>query len=109
MTYLPFPRAWGYLLPSSLLFLLLLPLSLSLLCITATAHGQQIQYITAPEVKNMMENDPRAVVINALSRIEFDGLHITGSINIPVIDLRTSTLLPADRTYPLIFYCMGPD
>ncbi|MBI4793692.1 MAG: hypothetical protein HY789_13400, partial [Deltaproteobacteria bacterium] len=72
------PRSWGNL-PSFLLFLLLLPLSLSVLFSAAPAHGQQIQYITAPEVKNMMENDPRTVVINALSRIEYDGLHITGS------------------------------
>ena len=55
----------------------------------------------------MMENDPRVVVINALSRIEYDGLHITGSINIPVIDFRNSKLLPADKTTPLILYCMG--
>jgi len=88
----------------------LMPLfSLLTLFFSSQVYGQGVQYITAPEVKNMMENDPRVVVINALSKIEYDGLHITGSINIPVIDFRTTKLLPADKTTPLILYCMGQD
>ncbi|MBI5556686.1 MAG: rhodanese-like domain-containing protein [Deltaproteobacteria bacterium] len=88
------PRLVAYLLP---------------LFFSANAYGQTLQYITAPEVKNMMENDPRTVVIDTLSKIEYDGLHITGSINIPVLGFRSTTLLPADRTVPLITYCMGHD
>ena len=84
-------------------------LCLLLFFLSCQAYAQGVQYITAPEVKNMMENDPRVVVINALSKIEYDGLHITGSINIPVINFRTSNLLPADKTTPLILYCMGVD
>lgn len=88
----------------------LLPLvPLLILLFSGQAYGQGVQYITAPEVRNMMENDPRVVVINALSKIEYDGLHITGSINIPVINFRASKLLPVDKSTPLIFYCMGPD
>lgn len=71
----------------------------------ATAKGYQ--NITAPEVKNMIDNDPKVVVINALSSIEYNGLHIPGSINIPVINFRASKLLPADKTTPIIVYCMG--
>lgn len=73
------------------------------------AQAKNLQYITAPEVKNMIENDPHVVVINALSKIEYDGLHITGSINIPVIEFRTTKLLPSDKSTPLIIYCMGHD
>lgn len=84
-------------------------LPLLILLFATTAAGQGVQFITAPEVKNLMENDPRVVVINTLSKIEYNGLHITGSINIPVINFRNSSLLPADRTTPLILYCMGLD
>ena len=77
------------------------------LSVTSPVHGQGFQYITAPEVKNMIENDPRVVVINALSSIEYNGLHITGSINIPVINFRTSKALPEDKSTPIITYCMG--
>ncbi|RJX32919.1 MAG: rhodanese-like domain-containing protein [Desulfurivibrio sp.] len=84
-------------------------LPLLLLFFSSPVAGQGVQFITAPEVKNMMENDPRVMVINTLSRIEYNGLHITGSINIPVINFRTSRLLPIDKSTPLILYCMGQD
>lgn len=71
------------------------------------AQAAQYKIITAPEVKSMIENDPRVVVINVLSSIEYDGLHITGSINIPIINLTSSPLLPQDKSTPLVFYCMG--
>ena len=64
-------------------------------------------YITAPEVKDMIEKDPNAVLINVLSAIEYDGLHITGSINIPITSFRNSDLLPKDLDHPIITYCMG--
>ncbi|MBU0968403.1 MAG: rhodanese-like domain-containing protein [Proteobacteria bacterium] len=98
-------QAAGCSLPGRLMPLL----SLFIVFFACRAYGLGVQDITAPEVKNMMENDPRVVVINALSKIEYDGLHITGSINIPVINFRTTELLPADKTTPLILYCMGQD
>ncbi|MCB2180441.1 MAG: rhodanese-like domain-containing protein [Desulfobulbaceae bacterium] len=71
------------------------------------AHAEGFQYITAPEVKNMIENNPNVVIINALSKIEYNGLHIPGSINIPIIDFKASKDLPKDKKTPLITYCMG--
>jgi len=104
--YWPFRQGRAFFFPRSRLMPLF---SLLALFCSAQVYGQGVQYITAPEVKNMMEHDPRVVVINALSKIEYDGLHITGSINIPVINFRTTKLLPADKTTPLILYCMGHD
>ncbi len=78
-----------------------------LLGVCAPVYGQGFQYITAPEVKSMIEKDPRAVLINVLSTIEYDGLHITGSINIPITTFRASTLLPKNMDTPIITYCMG--
>ncbi len=71
------------------------------------AQARNFQIITAPEVKNMIDNDPRVLVINTLSNIEYNGLHIPGSINIPVINFHDSKLLPEDKSTPIITYCMG--
>jgi rhodanese-related sulfurtransferase len=62
--------------------------------------------ITAPELKTMLE-EKKCLLINALSKIEFEIQHIEGSINIPVVDMNSTTKLPADKSTPLVFYCMG--
>jgi rhodanese-related sulfurtransferase len=64
------------------------------------------QEITAPELKIMLE-EKKCLLINALSKIEFEIQHIEGSINIPVVDMHSTTKLPADKSTPLVFYCMG--
>ena len=77
------------------------------LCIYTPAQSRESQYITAPEVKDLIEKDPRVVLINVLSTIEYDGLHITDSINIPITEFRNSALLPKNLDTPIITYCMG--
>ena len=62
--------------------------------------------ISAPEVKSMIESG-NAVVVHVLSEIEYNMQHISDSINIPIIDVKTSDRLPPDRDTPLVFYCMG--
>ena len=86
----------------------LVPLLFFILFTAAPAtYAGNIQEITAPEVKNMLETNKQALLINVLSKIEFDGLHISGSINIPSIDFPDSKLLPTDKQTPIITYCMG--
>lgn len=62
--------------------------------------------ISAPEVKSMMEST-NVLVVHVLSEIEYHMQHITGSINIPIIQVESSDRLPSDRHTPIIFYCMG--
>ncbi len=62
--------------------------------------------ISAPEVKQMIE-DGDAAIIHVLSRIEFLFQHIPDSINIPVDEVAASTRLPEDKHKPVVFYCMG--
>ncbi len=62
--------------------------------------------ITAPELKILLEKK-KCLLIHSLSKIVFEIQHIEGSINIPVIELETTTLLPKDKSTPLVFYCMG--
>lgn len=62
--------------------------------------------ITAPEVKDLLENH-KGVVVHVLSEIEFEIQHIPGSINIPIHKVSTSDKLPTNLDTPLVFYCMG--
>jgi hypothetical protein len=62
--------------------------------------------ITAPEVKQMLE-DRGALLVHVLSKIEYEVQRIPGSINIPINEVAGSTRLPEDRARTLIFYCMG--
>ena len=68
------------------------------------AQGAAFQEIKAPEVKKMMDAGD-ALVIYPLSKIEFNDLHITGSVHIPISKLAKE--LPADKNKTLIFYCLG--
>lgn len=70
------------------------------------AKSEGYKEISAPEVKNMIE-ERKAVVVNLLSQIEFEIQHIPHSINIPVIDIETTDNLPKDKDTPLVLYCTG--
>jgi len=73
---------------------------------SAGAKSEGYKEISAPEVKNLIE-ERKAVVVNLLSQIEYEIQHIPGSINIPVIDMETTDNLPKQKDTPLVFYCMG--
>lgn len=86
-------------------FFLLLLVSLCL-SLPFPTQAEKIQTLTAPEVKNMVDNG-NVVLINTLSAIEFAIQHIPTSINIPVITMKVTDKLPEDTNTRLIFYCMG--
>ena len=86
--------------------LLLVVFFLNAMAISAKAEPGTIKEISAPEVKNMLEAG-QAVVIHVLSGTEYEMQHIPGSINIPIIDMKTTNALPRDKNTPLVFYCMG--
>lgn len=72
------------------------------------AWADKVPYseITAPEVKSMLENK-EALLINLLSKIEFDMQNIPGSINIPIDIIDSSDKMPEDKNKPIILHCMG--
>ena len=77
-----------------------------LLLVAPPAQAHQVRDLTAPEVREMVEEDG-ALLVHVLSRIEFDMQHIPGSINLPITSMTDGRGLPADKDRPLIFYCMG--
>ncbi len=70
------------------------------------ADTEVYEHLTAPEVKSMIE-DNSTLLVNVLTNVEFDMQHISGSVNIPIVELETTDKLPKDVDSPLIFYCMG--
>jgi len=73
---------------------------------SAGAKSEGYKKISAPEVKNMLD-ERKAVVVHVLSQIEYEIQHIPGSINIPIVAVETSDKLPKEKNTPLVFYCMG--
>lgn len=82
------------------LFILAAPL------VKAFEIPEGVEVVAAPVVKKMVEQE-NTPLVHVLSRIEFQMQHIPGSINIPVDQLEKSSLLPVDKTAPVIFYCNG--
>ena len=72
----------------------------------AATEDEKVTIITAPMVKHMLDSGT-GMVVHALSQLEFEMQHITGTINISIDKLETSTQLPKDKDTPLVFYCMG--
>ena len=85
------------------LFLFGLALLLTLSTI-GFAQATTYQEIKAVQVKKMMGGGD-VLVVYPLSRIEYNDLHIKGSINITVGNLAKE--LPQDKNRKLIFYCLG--
>ena len=75
-----------------------------IMAVDATAEAGKPHEINAHAVKFMMEED-QALVIFPLSSIEFNDLHIKGSINIPLNQFDSK--LPQDKARKLVFYCLG--
>ena len=79
---------------------------LSLVSHHVLAEEGEYHKVTAPEVQGMMKNKD-VIIINTLSKLEYELQHIPGSINIPIDTITGSNLLPLDKNTPLVFYCMA--
>jgi len=73
-----------------------------LVALPAWANGYD--EINAAGLWSMMEREEVTVVF-PLSAIEFNDLHIKGSIHVPLEELEKG--LPSDRNKTLVFYCLG--
>ncbi len=78
-------------------------ISFFVLAVSTTAFAKWSEISTA-DLKAKMDGG-NIIVINPLSPIEFNNLHIKGSVNISSPEFETK--LPADKSAPLAFYCLG--
>lgn len=80
-----------------------------------------IQFISARDLRAMMDRGDDVVVVDARAEVHYDRGHIRGAISIPAEDkplrdvdarrpkrLLYPERLPGDRDRPLVFYCGGP-
>ena len=74
------------------------------LALSGFAMADTWKEIKADELKQMMDTDD-VLVVFPLSKIEYNDMHIPGSVNIPVGKLQAE--LPADKEKKLVFYCLG--
>ncbi len=63
--------------------------------------------ITAPELKAMKDSGRDVLIINVLSKIEYDIQHVSGSINIPIVKMMSTDDLPGDKKLPIVFHCLS--
>jgi rhodanese-related sulfurtransferase len=81
-------------------------LTLCILVLTSSlpALAKNYQDIDAPTLKAMMDKG-EALVVFPLSKIEYNNLHIRGSVNIDLENIAKE--LPADKSRKIVFYCLG--
>lgn len=73
------------------------------------AMAVEFKDLTAQEVKAKLDSGEKFLLLNPLSDIEFNEGHIPGSVNIPFHLLQKSDQLPADKSFPVVSYCLGPE
>ncbi len=78
--------------------------ALGILGLFSPVQAGEIREVQAPELRALMDSG-KVLVVFPLSRIEFNNLHIPGSVYIPLTNLAKG--LPADKTGAIAFYCLG--
>ena len=71
----------------------------------APLFAAQYQEVDTLLLKAMLDKDKNILLVYPLSKIEYNDLHIAGSVFIPLDELKKK--LPADHARPLVFYCLG--
>jgi len=75
-----------------------------LVSISSYAEAKKYKEVDAQTVKKMMDSED-VLVVFPLSPLEFNDLHIKGSVNIPMDQLEVE--LPEDKSRKIVFYCLG--
>ena len=73
-----------------------------------TALAREFPVIDAKKLKSKMDSGQKLMLINPLSKIEFNEKHIPGSINIPLQEMLITNKLPLDKDHLIVTYCLGP-
>jgi rhodanese-related sulfurtransferase len=78
------------------------------LMITTSCSSSQANDINAQELKKLMSEDARLVVIDTRTEYEYQLGHIPKAINISQEKFyMLDVLLPKEKDTPLVFYCRG--
>jgi rhodanese-related sulfurtransferase len=78
------------------------------LMVTASCGPSQANDISAEELKKMISEDTRLLVVDTRTEFEYRLGHIPKAINISEEKFyMIETLLPKEKDTPLVFYCRG--
>jgi len=67
-----------------------------------------LKEIKADELKNIIDEKSRVLIVDNRSSNEYKNMRIPGAINIPQEQFQIlDTLLPGDKSFPIVFYCRG--
>lgn len=64
--------------------------------------------VTTRELKKMIDNDERFIMVNILDNDAYEQEHISGSINIPLGDIEKEALDLVDTDEKVVVYGFGP-
>jgi phage shock protein E len=83
-------------------------LIISFICIFTYASAQNFKTITAEELKKMLDNKTKMVLVDARTGMEYAQGHIPKAINIPPDKLTNiESLLPKTKNTLIVIYCRG--
>jgi phage shock protein E len=83
-------------------------LTLCILMATSSCGPAQANNVNAEELKKMMSEDTRALVVDTRTEYEYKLGHIPKAINISQEKFyMLDTLLPKEKDTPMVFYCRG--
>jgi rhodanese-related sulfurtransferase len=78
------------------------------LMVTTSCGPSQANDISAEELKKMISEDTRLLVVDTRTEFEYRLGHIPKAINISEEKFyMIETLLPKEKDTPLVFYCRG--
>ena len=87
---------------------ILLTVALLLTSTVAWAQNQNFNNLTAEQVKNLIEQPGKVIVVDARTEEEYKQGHIPTAINIPPPQFDSiENYLPQDKNFSIIFYCRG--
>ena len=83
-------------------------LSIIVLMVTFSCGPSQANDINAEELKKMISEDTRLLVVDTRTEFEYKLGHISKAINISQEKFyMLDTLLPTEKDTPIVFYCRG--
>ena len=83
-------------------------LTVTLLLISTAAWAQNFPNLKAEQVKSLMEEPGKVLVVDARTEAEYRKGHIPTAINIPPPQFSSiENYLPQDKNLTIIFYCRG--
>jgi predicted sulfurtransferase len=86
------------------LMVLILTLALMVSCILS----QDLKRLSAEELKKMIDEGPKMLIVDTRGEYEYRQGHIPGAINIPQEQFdNIEALMPKDKDMQIVFYCRG--